>query len=120
MAAESFPSSESCAPRGFRPLPASEARLIGRAARPCIGPADRSAICADFCREVLASRGVAAVRKSCVIRCRATPAEPFERSGIDEPFATSMTQLPMDRLRTFSVYFAVEKPSVRGISAVKT
>ena len=60
------------------------------------------------------------VRESCVIRSRATPAEPFERSGIDEPFATSMTQIPMDRLRTFSVYFAVEKPSVRGISAVKT
>jgi hypothetical protein len=35
------------------------------------------------------------VRERCVIRCRATPAEPFEGSGIDEPFATSMTQLTM-------------------------
>src|SRR5215469_8590851 len=63
---------------------------------------------------VLASCGITAVRESCVIRCRAIPAEPFERSGIDEPFATSMTQLTMDRLQTFSVYVAVEKHRVSG------
>jgi hypothetical protein len=57
---------------------------------------------------------ITAVRESCVIRDRATPAEPFERSGIDEPFATSMTQLPMDRLQTFSVYVAVEKHRISG------
>ena len=48
------------------------------------------------------------------LRCRATPAEPFERLGIDEPFATSMTQLPMDRFETFIVYLAVEKHRVSG------
>jgi hypothetical protein len=62
--------------------------------------------------------GVAAVRENCVIGCRATPAEPFERSGTDEPFATSMTQLPLDQLQTFSVLpYRRKRSSVRGISA---
>ena len=75
-------------------------------------------ICADFRREVLASCGVTAVRESCVIRSSATPAEPLQRSGIDEPFATSMTQLPMDRFQTFSVLSCRrETPGVWGISA---
>ena len=48
------------------------------------------------------------------LRCRATPAEPFERLGIDEPFATSMTQLPMDQLQTLAFYLAVEEHRVSG------
>jgi hypothetical protein len=69
-------------------------------------------------QEVLASCGVTAVRESCVIRSRATPEEPFERSGIDAPLATSMTQLLMDQFQTFSVLPCRRKtPSVGGISA---
>jgi CO/xanthine dehydrogenase Mo-binding subunit len=59
-------------------------------------------------------RGSAAVRESCVIRSRATPAEPFEHSGIDEPFATLMTQFPMDRYQTFSVIPCRRKTPVSG------
>src|SRR5215472_16426508 len=69
---------------------------------------------------LLDSCGIMAVRESWVIRCRALPAEPFERSGIDEPFATSMTQLPMDRPQTFSVLPCRQKtPGVQGTSAAE-
>ena len=55
------------------------------------------------------------------LRCRATPAEPFERLGIDEPFATSMTQLPMDRLQTFSVTLPSKNTECPGnIGCIKT
>jgi hypothetical protein len=46
------------------------------------------------------------------LRSHATLAEPFERSRIDEPFATSMTRVRTDRFQTFSVLPCVEKHRV--------
>src|SRR6516225_4954637 len=56
MAAESSPHPKA-AQRAAFDLPGKRSEVIGRAERACIRPADRSAICADFRREVLAVTG---------------------------------------------------------------